>query len=91
MDEWLITMVDNGINSGSYLYDLFQTKAGGRRSSTETPKKVIQIDLQQKLVECFYSEREAIKTQIGFTYKNINNTDNMFQNCNNSVTASPKY
>ena len=46
----LITMVDNGINSGLYLCDLFQTNMGGRRSATETTQKVIQIDFRQKLV-----------------------------------------
>ena len=41
VDKSLITVVDNGINSGSYLYDLFQTKVRGRRSATETKQKVI--------------------------------------------------
>ena len=91
----LITMVDNGINLGSYLYDLFRTNVGRRRSATETMQKVIQIDFRQKLVKCFYSERKATKTQMGLTYKEINNTDNAVHNCNklvhteeNSVTES---
>ena len=67
MDESLITMVDNGINSGSYLYDLFWTNVGVRRSATETTQKVIQIDFRQKLFKCFYSERKAIKTQMDLT------------------------
>ena len=79
-------MVDNGINSGSYLYDLFRTNVGGRRFATETMQKVIQIDFRQKLVKCFYSERKAIKTQMGLTYKEINNTDNTVQNLVGSVT-----
>ena len=69
-------MVANGINSGLYLYDLFRTNVAGRRSATETTQKVIQIDFRQKLVKCFYSERIAIKTQMGLTYKEINNTGN---------------
>ena len=60
-DKSLITMVDNGKNSGSYLYDLFQTNVGGRRSATETPQKVIQIEFRQKLVKCFYSERKRLR------------------------------
>ena len=85
MDESLITMVDHGINSGSYLYDLFRTNVGGRRSATERTQKVIQIDFRQKLVKCFYSERKAIKIQVGLTYKEINHTDNAVQKCNKSV------
>ena len=81
----LITVVNNGINSGSYLYDLFQTNAGGRRSATETTQKVIQIDFRQKLVKCFYSERKVIKTRMGLTYKEINHTENAVQKCNRSV------
>ena len=88
VDKSLITMADNGINSGSYLYDLFRTNVGGRRSATERKEKVIQIDFRQKLVKCFYSERKAIKTQMGLTYKEINNTDNTVRNCNNSVAES---
>ena len=98
VDESLITMVDNGINSGSNLYDLFQTNVGGRRSATETMQKVIQIDFRQKLVKCLYDERKAIKTQMVLTYKEINHTDNAVQKCNksvhtqeNSVTESHKY
>ena len=79
-------MVDNGINSGSYLYDLFQTDVGGRSSTTETTQTVIQIDFRQKLVKCFYSERNAIKPQMGLTYNEINNTDNAVQNVVRSVT-----
>ena len=82
----LITMVDNGIHSGSYLYDLFRTNVGGRRSATETTQTVIQIDFWQKLVKCFYSERKAIKTQMCLTYKEINNTDNTVRNLVRSVT-----
>ena len=78
-------MVDNGINLGSYLYDLFRTKVEWRRSATETPQKVIQIDFRQKLVKCFYSERKAIKTQMGLTYKEINHTDTAVKKCNKSV------
>ena len=52
---------------------------------TETMQKVIQINFRQKLVKCFYSERKAIKTQIGLTYKEINHTDNAVQKCNKSV------
>ena len=40
VDKSLITVVDNGINSGSYLYDLFRTNVGGRRSATETTQKL---------------------------------------------------
>ena len=39
----LIKMVDNGINSGSYLYDLLWTNEGGRRSATETTKKLYKL------------------------------------------------
>ena len=94
----LITMVDDDINSGSYLYDLFRSNVRGRRSATETKQKVIQIDFRQKLVKCFYSERKAIKTQMGLTYKEINHTDNAVQKCiksvhtqENLVTESQKY
>ena len=52
----------------------------------ETTLKLIQIDFPQKLVKCFYSERKAIKTQMGLTYKEINNTDNAVQNLVRSVT-----
>ena len=72
-------MVDNGINSGLYLYDLLQTNMGGRRSATERTQKVIKIDFRQQLVKCFYSERKAIR-QMGLTYKEINNTDNAVWN-----------
>ena len=78
-------MIDNGINSGSYLYDLFRTNVGGRRSATETTQNVIQIDFRQKLVKCFYSERKAIKTQMGLTCKEINNIDNAVRNLVRSV------
>ena len=91
VDESLITLVDNDIHSSWYLNELFQTKVGGRRLATETTQKVIQIDFRQKLGKCFYSDRKAIKTQIGLTYKEINNTDNTVRNCNNSVTESQKY
>ena len=98
VDESLITMGDNSKNWGSYLYDLFRTNAGGRRSATETMQKIIQIVFRQKLVTCFYSERKAVKTQMGLTYKEINYTDNTVQNCNksvhtqeNSVTESQQY
>ena len=73
-------MVDNGINSGSYKYDLFQTNVGARRSATETTQTVIQIDFRQKIINYFYSERKAIKTLMGLAYKEINNTDNAVQN-----------
>ena len=79
-------MVDNGINSGSYFYDLFQTNVGGRRLATETTQKVIQIDFRQKIVKCFHSDRKAIKTQMGLTYKEINNTDNAVRNLTRDVT-----
>ena len=38
------------------------------------------------VVKYFYSERKGIKTQMGLTYKDINNTDNAFQNLIRSVT-----
>ena len=79
-------MVDHGIISESYLYDSFQTNVRGSRSATETTQKVIQIDFRQKLVKCFYSERKAIKTQMGLTYKEINNIDNTARNLVRSVT-----
>ena len=79
-------MVDNGINSGSYVYDLFQTNVGGRRSATKTTQKVIQIDFRQKLVKCFYSERKAIKTQMGLTYKEISHPHNVVRILVGSVT-----
>ena len=82
----LTTMVNNGINSGSYLYDLLQTNVGGRQSATETTQNVLQLDFRQKLVKCFYSDRKTIKTQMGLTYKEINNTDNAVRNLVRSVT-----
>ena len=83
----LITMFAHGINSRSYLYDLFQTNVGGRRTATETNQKVIQIDFRQKIINYFYSERKAIKTQMSLTYKEISNTDNAVWNLVRSVTS----
>ena len=86
--ESLITMVDHGKNSGSYLYDLFRKQR----------KKLYKLTSDRNSIKCFYSERKAFKTQMGFTYKEINHTDNAVQKCNksvhtreNSVTESQKY
>ena len=53
----------------------------------ETTQKVIEIGFRKKLVKCFYFERKAIKTHMGLTYKEINNTDNAVRTLVRSVTS----
>ena len=66
MDESLITMVDHGKDSGSYLYDLFRTNAEGGGRRRKQRKKLYKLTsdklVRQKIISYFYSEQKAIKT-----------------------------
>ena len=79
VDESLITVVDNCITSGLYLYHSIQTNVGERRSAKEAMQKFIQINSRQQLVNCFYSEQKAIKTKMGLTFKEINFEMTLFE------------
>ena len=49
-------------------------------ATTEKTQRIIQIDFRQKLVNYFCFGQKAIKTQMGLTYKEIYNPDNVFRN-----------
>ena len=76
VDESLITVANNIITSGLYLYDLDAERVGGGEQQRVT---FVQIDFRQKLVKFFYSGRKAINTQMDLTYKEINFKITLFE------------
>ena len=86
---WLASADHNGRSWYKFrlVFIWFVPDERGREAVVDgNAQKVMQIDFRQKLVKCFYTERKAIKTQMGLTYKEINNTYNAVQNLVRSVT-----
>ena len=87
----MITLVDRYRTGDYYLYDLIQTESGGgvvaavnrgkpRGKPVVNHAQIIQIDFRQKIMNSFYAERKAVKTQMILSFEQISNRNNAVRN-----------